>query len=78
MGLPQSSTRTLHPDSSQDFDSAHLNWWIQRAVQGSAAEHGTLRSFYQTNAISTVKLLQQAGANMVVLNARQLPCSRAR
>jgi RHS repeat-associated protein len=60
---------TLHPDSSRDSLAAYLNWWAQDAVQGSAAEHGTLRSFYKTNAISTVKLLQQVGANMVVLNA---------
>jgi RHS repeat-associated protein len=60
---------SLHPDSGQDFLSAYLNWWAQDAVQGSAAEHGTLRSFYQTNAISTVKLLQQVAPNMVVLNA---------
>ena len=68
-GLAAIFNATLHPDSSQDFDSAHLNWWMQRGVQGSAAEHGTLRSFYQTNAISTIKLLQQVHTNMVVLNA---------
>ena len=68
-GLAAVFNATLHPDSSQDFDSAHLNWWMQRGVQGSAAEHGTLRSFYQTNAISTVKLLQQVGTNKVTLTA---------
>jgi transglutaminase-like putative cysteine protease len=60
---------SLHPDSSQDYTSAQINWWMQRAVQDSAAEHGTLRSFYQTNAISTIKLLQQVGTNMVTLTA---------
>jgi RHS repeat-associated protein len=60
---------SLHPDSGQDYLSSYLNWWALEAVQGSAAEHGTLRSFYQTNAISTVKLLRQVHTNMVVLNA---------
>ena len=58
-----------HPDSDQDFNSTILNWWAQDGVQGSAAEEGALRSFYQTNAISTVKLLQQVGPNMVMLDA---------
>ena len=60
---------TTHPDSGQDYLSAYLNWWALEAVQGSAAEHGTLRSFCQTNAISTVKLLQQVHTNMVTLTA---------
>ncbi len=68
-GLAAVFNASLHPDSSQDFDSAHLNWWFMRGVQGSAAEHGVLRSFYQTNAVSTVKLLQQVGTNKVMLDA---------
>jgi RHS repeat-associated protein len=61
---------SLHPDSGQDtFSTAYFNWFAMEAVQGSAAEHGTLRSFYQTNAISTVKLLQQVAPNMVTMTA---------
>jgi YD repeat-containing protein len=60
---------SLHPDSGYNYGTAQsLNRWLQRGVQGSAAEHATLRSFYQRNAISSIKLLQQAGANMVELN----------
>jgi RHS repeat-associated protein len=59
---------TLHPDSSQDYNSAIQNWWAQVTVQASAAEEGVLRSFYQTNALSTINLLQQSSTNMVVLN----------
>lgn len=58
-----------HPDSDQDFNSTILNWWALDGLQGSAAEEGALRSFYQTNAISTVKLLQQVAPNMVMLDA---------
>ena len=38
-------------------------------MQGSAAEHGILKSYYLTNAISTIKLLQQVGTNAVTLTA---------
>ena len=58
---------TLHPDSGRDDTSARLDWWMQRSVQGSAAEHGILRSYVQTNATSTVNLLQKVGTNKVVL-----------
>ncbi len=57
-----------NPNSGRDPYSAGLDWFFQSGVQGSAAEHGVLRSFYATNAISTVKLLQQAGTNTVKLN----------
>jgi RHS repeat-associated protein len=60
---------SLHPDSEQDFSAMAFNWWTQNAVQGSAAEHGILQSYYQTNAISTIKLLQQAGTSKVMLDA---------
>src|ERR1043166_3240572 len=59
---------SLHPDSGRDFQSAQWDWWLHLGVAGSAAEHGVLKSFYQTNAISTVKLLQQAGTNTLHLN----------
>jgi RHS repeat-associated protein len=60
---------TIHPDSGRDTESSQLDWWLQLGVQGSAAEHAVLRSYYQTNAISTVKLLQALGTNIVKLNA---------
>ncbi len=59
---------TLRPDSGRDYPSAHWDWFMVHAAQGSAAEHGILRSFYNTNAISTVKLLQLSGTNFVNLN----------
>ena len=68
-GLATIFNASSHPDSGQDFGSGYLNWWAQSAVQGSAAEEGVLRSFYQTNALSTIKLLQQAGTNMVMLDS---------
>src|SRR5262249_29722515 len=43
-------------------------WWLQLGVQLSSAEHAVLRSYYQTNAVSTVKLLQGVGTNLVKLN----------
>jgi RHS repeat-associated protein len=60
---------SLHPDSPIDQDNATLNWWFMANLQGSAAEHAALRSYYQTNAVSTAKLLQAVGTNMVKLNA---------
>ncbi len=56
-------------NSGQDYYSSTLDWWLQIGVQASAAEHGVLRSFYQTNAISTIKLLQQVGTNELTLTA---------
>ncbi|HEX3627107.1 MAG TPA: choice-of-anchor Q domain-containing protein [Verrucomicrobiae bacterium] len=56
-------------NSGQDYYSSTLDWWLQIGVQGSAAEHGVLESFYQTNAISTIKLLQQVGTNKLILTA---------
>jgi RHS repeat-associated protein len=53
---------------NNDLYATELSWYLQLGVQGSAAEHGALRSFYGTNAISTVKLLQQAGTNTVLLD----------
>lgn len=66
-GLGAVFNLTLHPDSGRDSKSAFLDWWIQQGVQGSAAEHGILRSYVQTNATSTVNLLQQVGANKITL-----------
>jgi RHS repeat-associated protein len=70
MPSPETATvfnGTVRPDVEQDFNSARLDWWLQIGLQDSAAEHGVLRSYYQTNAISTVKLLQTAGTNVVNL-----------
>ena len=59
-------------NSGQDYYSGTLDWWMQVGVQASAAEHGVLKSYYLTNAISTIKLLQQVGTNAVILTAGQL------
>ena len=56
-------------NSGRDYYSGILDWWLQDGVQGSAAEHGILKSYYLTNAISTIKLLQQVGTNAVTLTA---------
>jgi RHS repeat-associated protein len=56
-------------NSGRDYYSGTLDWWLQLGVQASAAEHGVLRSYYVTNAISTIKLLQQVGTNAVILTA---------
>jgi YD repeat-containing protein len=56
-------------NSGRDYYSGILDWWLQDGVQGSAAEHGILKSYYITNAISTIKLLQQVGTNAVTLTA---------
>jgi RHS repeat-associated protein len=59
---------TLRPDLGRDRLSSFLDFWLQGGVQSSAAEHGVLRSYYQTNAVSAVKLLQLSGTNVVKLN----------
>jgi RHS repeat-associated protein len=59
---------TLRPDSGRDSFSAHWNWFLVDAAQGSAAEHGILESFYNTNAVSTVKLLQVEGSDRVEMH----------
>ena len=56
-------------NSGQDYYSGILNWWMQNGVQASAAEHGVLECYYLTNAISTIKLLQQVGTSAVTLTA---------
>jgi len=56
-------------NSGRDFFTTTLDWWLQYGVESSAAEHGVLKSYYQTNALSTVKLLQQVGTNAVILTA---------
>ena len=56
-------------NSGRDYFSGTLDWWLQLGVQASAAEHGALKSYYQTNALSTIKLLQQVGTNAVILTA---------
>jgi len=68
LGLADVFNGSLHPDSGRDAVSADLDWWFHLGVQASAVEHGALKSFYRTNAISTVKLLQQVGTNTVHLN----------
>jgi len=68
-GLSTIFNSTLRPDQGRDLYSAFLDWWLQKGVQGSAAEHGILETYCQTNAISSVRLLQQAGTNAVALNA---------
>jgi YD repeat-containing protein len=59
---------TLRPDTGQDRLSATLDRWYNWILQASAAEHGVLKSYYRTNAVSTVKLLQLAGTNVLRMN----------
>ena len=67
-GMAEVFNGTLRPDSGIDLYASHANWWFQEGVQGSTAEHGALASYYRTNSISTVKLLQQVGTNQLRLN----------
>jgi RHS repeat-associated protein len=67
-GIATLFNNSLKPNLSRDLMSTFLDYWLQAGLQVSAAEHGVLRGFYQTNAISAVKLLQQAGTNAVALN----------
>ena len=65
---------TTHPDSSQSFAQANENYSILEIINDSAEEHQVLNRFYQqTNAVSTVRLLQLAqssGAGIVEVDAR--------
>ena len=68
-GLASVFNGSLRPDSGYTYGTlSRMDWWLQRGVQAAAAEHGALRSYYQTNALSSITLLQQAGTNMVDLN----------
>jgi RHS repeat-associated protein len=67
-GLASIFNGSTMANSGRDFYSTTLDWFLQIGLQGSCAEHGTLRSFYVTNAISTTKLLQQVGTNAIILN----------
>jgi hypothetical protein len=63
---------TTQPASGQDYTMEIENWeWLDIA-DGSAEEHQAINRFYQqTNAVSTIKLLQLAqstGAGIVPLN----------
>jgi RHS repeat-associated protein len=62
---------TLRPDSGQFYTTAELNYNLMSTVDGSAEEHQAINRFYQqTNAVSTVRLLQLAqssGAGIVPL-----------
>ncbi len=63
---------TLHPDSGQNYTMAEWNYNVLDIANSSAEEHQTLNRFYQqTNAVSTVRLLQLAqssGAGIVELD----------
>jgi RHS repeat-associated protein len=63
---------TLHPDSGQNYTMAEWNYNLFGIVDASAEEHQVINRFYQqTNAVSTVRLLQLAqsrGQNIVQLN----------
>jgi len=63
---------TLHPDSGLNYTLAGENYLLLDVANGSAEEHQTINRFYQqTNAVSTVRLLQLAqssGAGIVPLN----------
>ncbi|HEV2318172.1 MAG TPA: DUF6531 domain-containing protein, partial [Verrucomicrobiae bacterium] len=63
---------TLRPDSGQTFEMANQNYSLMLAVDASTEEHQAIDDFYQqTNAVSTVRLLQEAqssGGGIVPLN----------
>ena len=63
---------TLRPDSGQNDELANHNYNLLAIADGSAEEHQVINTFYQqTNAVSTVRLLQLAqssGAGIVSLN----------
>jgi RHS repeat-associated protein len=63
---------TLHPDSGQNYTMSEWNYNLLKIVDGSAEEHQAINRFYQqTNAVSTVRLLQLAqsrGLGIVPLN----------
>ena len=60
------------PDSGESIETATQNYNLIRIVDGSAEEHQVLNDYYQqTNAVSTVRLLQLAqsrGLGIVPLN----------
>lgn len=64
---------TLHPDSGQSYTMSEWNYNLFGIVDGSAEEHQVINRFYQqTNAVSTIRLLQLAqsrGMGIVSLNA---------
>lgn len=63
---------TLRPDSGQTYELAHQNYSLINIADLSAEEHQAINDFYQqTNAVSTVRLLQLAqsrGYGIVQLN----------
>ena len=63
---------TLRPDSGQNDELANHNYNLIAIADGSAEEHQVINTYYQqTNAVSTVRLLQLAqstGAGIVSLN----------
>jgi RHS repeat-associated protein len=60
---------TVQPDSGQTLQLAEQNYNLISIANCSAEEHQTLNHYYQqTNAVSTVRLLQLAGTNIVALN----------
>jgi len=67
---------TIRPDSGQTEEMAEQNYNVLSIVDRSAEEHQVINSFYQqTNAVSTVRLLQLAqssGAGIVALNINNI------
>ncbi len=63
---------TLHPDSGQNYTMSEWNYNLFGIADHSAEEHQVINRFYQqTNAVSTVRLLQLAqsrGLGIVPLN----------
>ncbi len=52
---------TVHPDSGLDLNSGSEDWLAMHLVGGSSEEHRAMNAFFgQTEAVSTVKLLQLA------------------
>jgi RHS repeat-associated protein len=67
---------TVQPNIAQDQEMAQQNYSLLSIIDRSAEEHQVLNSFYkQTNAVSTVRLLQLAqstGAGIVPLNVNNI------
>ena len=61
---------SARPDRELDQETASWDFHLVQVAQASALEHGTIKSYFQTNAVSAVKLLHRAGpTNMLRLNA---------
>jgi RHS repeat-associated protein len=57
--MARTGNGTLRPDSGQTMEEVFHNYAVMSIVDGSAQEHQVINTYYgQTNAVSTVRLLQ--------------------